>query len=115
LPQTGSPAIDAGDDSASLAFDQRGISRPQGLHSDIGAVEALVRVSTTLQWPAINATNFTFVFLTEPGLSYITEFKSTLGETSWTRLSTNLGTGGLLTNSAPVAGSNSRFFRVKIE
>lgn len=36
---TGSPAIDAGDDSAAPATDQRGISRPQGAATDIGAFE----------------------------------------------------------------------------
>lgn len=36
----GSPAIDAADDAACSATDQRGISRPQGAHSDIGAYEA---------------------------------------------------------------------------
>jgi uncharacterized repeat protein (TIGR01451 family) len=35
-----SPAIDAGDDSTALATDQRGVTRPQGAHSDIGAYEA---------------------------------------------------------------------------
>lgn len=35
-----SPAIDAGDDAVALAFDQRGASRPSGIHSDIGAVES---------------------------------------------------------------------------
>lgn len=36
----GSPAIDAGDDAACPAVDQRGVSRPQGEHCDIGAYEA---------------------------------------------------------------------------
>jgi len=35
-----SPAVEAGDDSTALATDQRGVSRPQGPHSDIGAYEA---------------------------------------------------------------------------
>lgn len=35
----GSSAIDAGDDSRFLARDQRGVARPQGGHSDIGAFE----------------------------------------------------------------------------
>ena len=39
LPQAGSPAIDAGNDANCPATDQRGVSRPQGVHCDIGAVE----------------------------------------------------------------------------
>lgn len=35
----GSPAVDAGDDASAPATDARGITRPQGLHSDIGAYE----------------------------------------------------------------------------
>jgi beta-glucanase (GH16 family) len=35
----GSPAIDAADDAACPATDQRGVARPQGPHCDIGAVE----------------------------------------------------------------------------
>ncbi len=38
--QTGSPAIDAADDTACPATDQRGVVRPQGVHCDIGAYEA---------------------------------------------------------------------------
>jgi hypothetical protein len=37
----GSPAIDAGDDAAAPATDQRGIDRPSGAHSDIGAFELI--------------------------------------------------------------------------
>jgi uncharacterized repeat protein (TIGR01451 family) len=36
---SGSPAIDAADDSEFLSSDQRGVARPQGPHSDIGAFE----------------------------------------------------------------------------
>jgi uncharacterized repeat protein (TIGR01451 family) len=36
---SGSPAIDAADDAHSLSSDQRGVTRPQGAHSDIGAFE----------------------------------------------------------------------------
>jgi hypothetical protein len=36
----GSPAIDAADDTACLETDQRGVTRPQGAHCDIGSYEA---------------------------------------------------------------------------
>jgi hypothetical protein len=35
----GSPAIDAGDDATCASADQRGVTRPQGSHCDIGAYE----------------------------------------------------------------------------
>jgi len=37
----GGPAIDGGDDSVAPPTDQRGITRPQGPQSDIGAVEVV--------------------------------------------------------------------------
>ena len=37
-----SSAFDAGDDNSALATDQRGVSRPQGAHSDIGAFELVL-------------------------------------------------------------------------
>jgi predicted outer membrane repeat protein len=37
---SGSPAIDAGNDASCPAEDQRGFTRPQGAHCDIGAYEA---------------------------------------------------------------------------
>lgn len=57
LPQMGSPVIDAGDDNACPATDERSITRPQGPRCDIGAVEfvtpaavspAIVNISTRL-------------------------------------------------------------------
>ena len=47
----GSPALDAGDDAAAPATDQRGIARPQGAASDIGSFE--LQVATAI--PAISA------------------------------------------------------------
>ncbi len=48
----GSPAIDAGDDSGAPATDQRGVSRPQGAHVDIGAFELVLVETPELGGPA---------------------------------------------------------------
>jgi CSLREA domain-containing protein len=50
----GSPAIDAGDDTACPSTDQRGVARPQGPHCDIGAFELEQTADTTP--PAITIT-----------------------------------------------------------
>jgi CSLREA domain-containing protein len=42
-----SPALETGDDAACEAVDQRGISRPQGLHCDMGAFETENPVTAT--------------------------------------------------------------------
>lgn len=47
LPRLSSPAIDAGNDAAAPATDQRGVPRPQGGKSDIGAVEVRPLVVTS--------------------------------------------------------------------
>jgi hypothetical protein len=44
-----SPAVDVADDNTALATDQRGVTRPQGSHADIGAFEAIVQYPLTLQ------------------------------------------------------------------
>jgi uncharacterized repeat protein (TIGR01451 family) len=44
----GSPAIDAGDDNTALSTDQRGVSRPQGSQSDIGAFERAPQADLSL-------------------------------------------------------------------
>ena len=41
LPASASPAIDAANDTVCPATDQRGVTRPQGAHCDIGAVEVV--------------------------------------------------------------------------
>ncbi len=45
--QTGSPAIDAGNDSICPGVDQRGVTRPQGDHCDIGAYEVIGFTNST--------------------------------------------------------------------
>lgn len=44
-----SPAIDSGNDAGCPATDQRGVTRPQGPHCDIGAVEFIPTVESTTE------------------------------------------------------------------
>ena len=57
----GSPAIDAGDDSACPSADQRAVHRPQGPHCDIGAFELepgrVERVDIDVKDGAVNCRN----------------------------------------------------------
>ena len=52
---TGSPALDAGDDTSAPATDQRGTARPQGSASDIGAFELAVATPTPTPVPGVGA------------------------------------------------------------
>ncbi|MHC1766199.1 MAG: immunoglobulin domain-containing protein [Verrucomicrobiia bacterium] len=51
----GSPAIDAGDDSAAPPADQRGLGRPAGAHSDIGAFEVAAPGPLAITTPPADA------------------------------------------------------------
>jgi hypothetical protein len=72
-PLPGSPAIDAGSDSAAsgLAYDQRGLARIVGAHVDIGAVEGVFNPN----YPLVNVAklgsgNLQFAFTNLSGPSY---------------------------------------------
>ena len=60
---TGSPAINAGDDTNCPPIDQRGIARPQGSHCDIGAYEVEVAITVRIGNTDMNP------FLLNPGQS----------------------------------------------
>jgi len=48
-------------------------------------------------------TNFVFVFPSVAGLDYVVQYKDVLADTNdWLALTTNAGTGGLITNDFPV-------------
>ena len=64
---SGSPAIDAGDPTHSIAFDQRGVTRPQGPHPDIGAFELGLAVVPEEGTIGTEMTIFGFGFGTKKG------------------------------------------------
>jgi CSLREA domain-containing protein/uncharacterized repeat protein (TIGR01451 family) len=60
---SGSPAIDAGNNSQCPATDQRGVPRPQGTHCDIGAFEAAASaLSVSNSAPSNGVTNQPFTY-----------------------------------------------------
>jgi predicted outer membrane repeat protein len=63
----GSPAVDAGDDSLAPATDQRGVARPVGAHSDIGAFEGTVLANQV----QVGFTQPGYVVLAVPGAATI--------------------------------------------
>jgi len=82
----GSPAIDAGNDANCPPSDQRGISRPQGSHCDIGAYESLKS----------NGGDTTGVFRPSNGALYL----KNKNETGFADVQINYGVGG----DKPVTG-----------
>jgi len=110
-----SPAVDKiPADVAVPLTDQRGISRPQGPASDIGAYE-LSRVPPIVTGVAVATNVFAFVYNSATNTTYIVQFKTNLNQTVWFPLITNIGTGGPITNRDSTTNSSSRFYRVLVQ
>ena len=65
--------------------------------------------------PLLAGTNFTFSFATEPGFSYVIQFKNAIADPSWQTLQTETGDGGPKTFSLPLADAPQRFYRILVE
>ena len=65
-----SPAVDAGDDSTCASVDQRGVTRPQGAHCDIGAFELVLPESIAFE---SNRTGNSQIFTMSPDGSNVTQ------------------------------------------
>ena len=91
-----SPAIDAGSDSTCPRVDQRGVSRPQGTHCDIGAFEAPAPPPTTPGMPTTSASvtrtgSYTVSWVASTGaapITYTLEHANASG--TWTLVATTL-------------------------
>ena len=112
LPLPISPAIDTGNDTAALLFDQRGFVRPRGAHVDIGSVEATPPSIDSISTSAIN---FSFSYQTVVGSTYVVQTKTNLNESAWTSIATNLGTGSLTNFSTIKSNAGNKFFRLLVQ
>jgi hypothetical protein len=66
VPAPGSLVLDAGNDAACPAIDQRGVPRPQGLHCDIGPVELSTPSTGTPSASGITSTGATLTTTVNP-------------------------------------------------
>lgn len=78
----GSPAINAGNDAACPATDQRGVSRPQGPRCDIGAFEAEVTTPYLFVTPAL-LEFYAVAGATSPSAKTFTVENSGVGVLNW--------------------------------
>jgi hypothetical protein len=62
-----SPAINAGDDSSCPSTDQRGVTRPQGSHCDIGAYEEIVPKRPVMKSKVLHPSSLNIQFGTTSG------------------------------------------------
>ena len=108
LLNPGSPAIDAGDDTACAAaspngaagLDQRGVSRPQGGHCDIGAAEDVATTTTLRAAQDASATNVTLTATVTRSMSIGPDAAGTV---EFTKGTTSLGSAALSAGTASVA------------
>ena len=106
----GSPAIDAADPASAPATDQRGIARPVGPASDIGAFE--YGLPAVLHISGSQGTGLDILVSAYPGLSCRLLASSSLS--NWMPMAANqLGTNGtVLFHDDCTPGEASRFYRV---
>lgn len=113
----GSPAINLipSDSGTFPPTDERGVTRPQGNGADVGAYElAIGNIITnppTLLQPTVQSGRIAVVFLTSPAGIYVLQYENDPTSATWIPLSTNIGTGGLVTNLDLITNQN-RFYRV---
>jgi len=119
-PLSGSPAIDAGSDSATDTFatDQRGLPRLSGQHVDIGAVEVQIGTPPVLNGSVRSGGAFQFGF-TDINYGGFTVFASTnvaLPFAQWSNLGVvtenPLGSGQYQFSDPDAANHAQRFYRV---
>jgi hypothetical protein len=104
----GSPAINAADSALSPDTDQRGVVRPIGAASDIGAFEYQAAPVLRLQ-SGTSAGQFQL----QPNQHYILEVSTDL--THWTVVGDyDTGAAGILSFDDPSQGSLLRFYRVRL-
>ena len=100
-----SPAIDSANASFSLATDQRGVARPQGLGSDMGAFEATVLAIQHGSEGTVNIGEWTV-----PGASCTLQVSTNL--TDWSDIQTvTADPAGLAVFVLPSVGLDLEFFR----
>lgn len=84
--------------------------------SSVAVLNVVTPVPPLLDSISVSAeTNFTFTYSSVNGLNHFVEFKNTLADSNWTRILTNVGNGGFVTNLFPMDGTTSRFFRLVIQ
>jgi hypothetical protein len=105
----GSPAIDAGDESLSPPTDQRGVARPFGSASDIGAFELIPTLS--IGRAALSSVQIQYCF--EPLKSYALSASTNLID--WVSLGTRTSdTNGVILFTDPISTQQpQRFYRVR--
>jgi hypothetical protein len=104
----GSPAINAGDDSAAPATDQRGVSRPQGGASDIGAFELAPVLNLTRR--AADLVTLEYAFL--PGQTNRVGVSTNLIDWQWLGTGEADGSGKWQFQDTTAKQFQLRFYRV---
>jgi hypothetical protein len=71
-------------------------------------------VSPAISAPVLLGADLTYTFATEIGPSYVVDFKSSLTNAVWTPIQTNAGTGGPISVTNTLTGSEG-YFRIRLQ
>jgi hypothetical protein len=90
------------------------VSDPQNSVTSSPPATLTFAAPTSITSPSLSGTNFSLSFASEAGPSYVLDYKSALTNATWTSLSTNLGTGGILSVTNSATGPDG-FYRIKLQ
>jgi hypothetical protein len=86
-----------------------------GFNSVTSTPAATLTLMPTIKSPALlSGTNFVLSFNTQIGQAYVVDFKTNLTDAVWKALTTNNGTGGIVTVTN-TANSANGFYRVRLQ
>jgi hypothetical protein len=79
------------------------------------AVALTVAVSQPISSPGLNGSKFSLSFNTEVGPSYVIDTTTNLAPANWVPVSTNAGTGGLISVTNAISSTSQGFYRVRLQ
>jgi hypothetical protein len=78
-------------------------------------VTLTMAVSQSLGSAALNGSKFSLSFNTEVGPNYIVAYATNLAQPNWVAVSTNAGTGGIISVTNTISNTNQGFYRLQIQ
>jgi hypothetical protein len=78
-------------------------------------VTLTMAVSQLITSPALNGTKFTLSLNTEVGPSYVVQYKTNLLQSSWVPVSTNAGTGGIISVTNTIPSGGQAYYRILLQ
>jgi hypothetical protein len=82
--------------------------------SDPNVTLRLLNAPVSANGLKFSSNTLSFIFATTTGFTYVVEFKTALGNATWTTLLTTNGTGNPVLIQDPTTNASSRFYRIRV-